>query len=725
MARQVSNQVENNFINGLITEANVLNFPEKSCTSTDNCVFHLKGDVTRRLGVDFEPGYGTKSFTRGGVVVSTYLWQNAAGQADKNFLVVQIGGNIYFYAVTETGEISQGAYASSIDFSLFATSTAAQCASVECQFTSGKGYLFGANPHSDPFYISYNPSTDSFSSSVIQLTVRDTKGLPSGSQGVYNTRVEDPDTLTDTQLYNLYNQGWAPTATVDYLNTWRGSGGNEMPGHTGTARTDWPSDADVWWLYKASDGVTFNRAYADTNSRGNTPAPKGYYIYNAFEMNRGANTGVSSIPVESSGDVRPKAIAFYAGRVWYAGVDAQGYATTIYFSQLIKDTYNFGFCYQLNDPTNEYLFDLLATDGGTVEVLDMGSVVKLFPLQTALLVFATNGVWSISGNQGIGFTAGDYSIRKVSSIPSVSPTSFVDVEGMPVWWNNDGIYMVTSANAVGTVQIESLTEKTIKTFYNEDIPVDSKRYARGAYNPLTRQIQWLFRSYSASTVTERYEFNKVLNFNVLTKAFYPWTFPNQGVKVNGVGAFKTLATYKTNVASIDSSGAPVLDEHSEPVISREDTTALSASVFKYFVTYPDAGTYKGTWAEMYDDDYVDFASYDNVGVDYVSYLTTGYRLDGKAQQKFQPNYVFVYFRNRDEAALDVQGIWQSSTSVTSGYYGQKQRITSIPTAKRDFDNRKIKCRGNGKILQLKFSSVSGLPFELAGWSIFETVNSSI
>ena len=42
----------------------------------------------------------------------------------------------------------------------------------------------------------------------------------------------------------------------------------------------------------------------------------------------------------------------------------------------------------LNDPTSEYLYDILATDGGTIDVLDAGAVVKMFPMNHMLLVFA-------------------------------------------------------------------------------------------------------------------------------------------------------------------------------------------------------------------------------------------------------------------------------------------------------------------------------------------------
>ncbi len=57
MTRQVASVVENNFVNGLVTEATALNFPESACTETWNCVFKQTGMVSRRLGLDFEDNY--------------------------------------------------------------------------------------------------------------------------------------------------------------------------------------------------------------------------------------------------------------------------------------------------------------------------------------------------------------------------------------------------------------------------------------------------------------------------------------------------------------------------------------------------------------------------------------------------------------------------------------------------------------------------------------------
>ena len=63
MARGSGTVVENNFVNGLITEATGMNFPENACISASNVVFKETGEVTRRLGYDYESAYQLNSKT--------------------------------------------------------------------------------------------------------------------------------------------------------------------------------------------------------------------------------------------------------------------------------------------------------------------------------------------------------------------------------------------------------------------------------------------------------------------------------------------------------------------------------------------------------------------------------------------------------------------------------------------------------------------------------------
>lgn len=713
MPRQIVPQVENNFTGGLITEATALNFPQNACTATDNCIFHPKGDVYRRYGLDYEAGYATRAVTTTGNAMSYGTWVNPAG-ADKTFLALQIGRYLYFYDVGDAA-VSSNAHATVIDMDGFKTSTATDLAENECQFAYGQGYLFVVHPYCKPFYVQYAPATNALTSAGVDIKVRDTDGIVDELGYNYDTR---PTTLTSAHRYNLYNQGWSPTSSKDYITAWRtavtetvpivltNAAGSYISTYTYTvsaANTNYPSNADVWWMCQNAN-LIFWPSLADENKRGNTPAPKGYYVLDAWNMDRATASGIAGITATTSGVNRPSTVAFFAGRCFYAGVNTQDYSNKIYFSQVIKGPEQFGRCHQLNDPTNKDLFEMLATDGGFVTIPDAGRILKLVSIQTSLLIFATNGVWVLSGNQNIGFSAGDYTIRKSSTIPAISASSFVDVEGLPCWWNYDGVYMVTEVNGYGGIKIDSLTQTTIRTYFKEDIPVSAKLYARGAYNQLTKEIRWVFRSTDPSTVADRYRFDRALTFSTLNKAFYPWSF-GAGVYIHGLTALRTRGTNRQTV-----SGA------------RQDVTSMQGSVFKFLLSTGTALTF----GETRDSTFKDFKTQTTTGVDYESYFITGYRLDaGQAQRKFQSNYVMLWTRFLDNPQFYFQGVFNTGNASTSGAWGANQLVSFPEVGSYDYMKKKIKVRGSGLSLQFKVSSVSGKPFDIAGWSKLQTANASV
>src|SRR6185437_3527668 len=98
--------IQNKFTRGLITEAHGLDFPEDACTATENCVFTLIGEVTRRLGIDIElNGHGGIALDAFNSAVSYYRWTNAGGDGETELLVLQVGSKLYFFE-TSTATVS-------------------------------------------------------------------------------------------------------------------------------------------------------------------------------------------------------------------------------------------------------------------------------------------------------------------------------------------------------------------------------------------------------------------------------------------------------------------------------------------------------------------------------------------------------------------------------------------------------------------------------------------
>src|SRR6185369_5168519 len=115
MPRQAGVGLDNSFIKGLITEATGLNFPENACTDTLNCRFNQTGLINRRKGFNFELQHDEHLVDRDGKIIIEYVWKAVAGTGNINFVVTQIGSEIFFYEVDPSSALSPGLKSFSID----------------------------------------------------------------------------------------------------------------------------------------------------------------------------------------------------------------------------------------------------------------------------------------------------------------------------------------------------------------------------------------------------------------------------------------------------------------------------------------------------------------------------------------------------------------------------------------------------------------------------------
>ncbi len=694
MPAQASVSVDNNFRNGLITEATGLNFPEAAVTETYDCEFNLDGSVSRREGFDFEIGYETKTIDRSDKAITTYMWQNVAGNGDLSVLVVQIGNKLYFYeADNATGNFSTGASASTV--TLTPVSGAAAPDTVEAQFCDGNGYLFVTHPFCEPMRISYESSTATATN--ITIKVRDFTGATADP---YTTEERPTATLAALNVshkYNLYNQGWNTTN----LTAWD------------TAQTTMPSNADVMWRFKDSS-ENFDASTASINriTLGNTLAPKGHFILTLANQDRDTASGLSGVAATTTTGQRPSTAAFHAGRVFYAGINFTGFNSNIYFTQVVERTEQYGFCYQYNDPTAEDLFDLLPTDGGHISIPEAGTIIKLVSVPGGLCAFAAHGVWFITGSQGIGFTANDYSVQKIANISCLTASSFVNVAGYPCWWNAEGIYLMLAQGNLPNIQ--SLTDKKIKSFYNE-IPLASKRFAKGFYHSVDGVIRWVYKSEATGQIDDIYVYDRVLNFNTLNGAFYPWTISDSDVKVHAVIPTDSVSRAVTAL-NVIAGADTVIDASGNTVIAYQDAGNENVNFDKYLVSYAEDSSYEFTFADTSNENYLDWETYGPEGINYDSYFITGYKLRGQGIRKFQSNWVRIFSRIDNPVSYGFQGIWDyASTGSGTGRWSVRQNVNHTDT---DYStaSARLKVRGHGLALQFKVSSVEGEPFDVIGWS---------
>ena len=659
----------------------------------------------------------------------------------------------------------------------------------ECQYADGNGYLFVYHTSCDPFAVSYNPVTLAVTVNAINVQIRDFTGVNDGlpvnnrpttlsDDHKYNlanqgwttsptwqassttsqasttgthvwtvasgiTGISGGQQVTAAGSFTGYNENGVygtsyqvfsgtvtsyagTTLTINCTSVTNNLGGywfapyigtgsfgtfgsfSIYPVSTGylttwnTAEGNYPSNSDIWWFFKNSSGTFDPATTAANTSISFGQAPQGHYVLNAWNQDRAGITGINTLTGVST-MMRPTTGAWYAGRVWYTGLNASQAATgdanyytwseNVYFSQVVTGPNDFGVCYQTNDPTAEDLNALLPTDGGVLQVVGAGTIFRLFPIANGLLVFAANGIWFITGSTGIGFSADDYTITKISAVKILSAQSFVDVLGLPYFWNEEGIYMVNQSNN-GQLAVEPITVGTILTYYN-NIPISSKKYARGSYDPINYVIQWCYRSTVESSVTDRYQFDTVLNYNNYNKAFYPYnlTTGSQSQYIHGVNYV------------------------SYPYLANPGTDPTSQ--FEYHCSQTGGGSYQHGFAEEYDTAYVDWGS-----VDFTSSFTTGYKLHGQAWRKFQTPYVYMYSRNDGYAAYYIQGAWDYGINFDSNRWSTPQ-FTEVSDSNSSMVEKRHKIRGKGYALQLMVTSVSGVPFDIIGWAMYDNVNAGV
>lgn len=846
MTRQNAIVAENNFIGGLNTEASALKFPPNACTDCDNVVFSFTGSVTRRNGFDLEPSYEDTTITpTSGEAYTEYFWNAVAGNGEISLIVQQQGSTLHFFDNSSSSNISANKKHFTINLSTYVPSGSSKDPKdYPCQYAQIKGNLIVVNAATDAITVVYYEAGDDITVTSTTIKIRDFSGIPDTldvterpTSNLATLKTDNPE-----HYYNLLNQGWY---TADALDQWD------------TALTTMPSNADTVLLYRASETDAFDSSKVTAKSPGNTPAPKGHFIFEITNQDRtaamsaegftGATVGTPEIIISQStgstltgnftntsvlwdadtsadfftelsqcatatptgvapnlvwvgknyssspkkitsvklytpdGGILPYVVldtytiylqakngstptiasegtnlgtityvdtgapdvitinsndistewdyvwivigcnsetssaaltelefytvaddnqtimtserfrttASYAGRIFYAGINAPGLNSSICFTQIIENNDQYGLCYQKQDPTSEEFADLLPDDGGVIKIPEIGSIVKLFPYQSSLLVLASNGVWRISGSTGASFKANDYQVKKLSSIGVNNPLAVVDFSGIPLWWAEDGIYTANYNSNYDSFDVTSATLSTINSFFL-DIPSYNRQFAKGSYDVFNKTVYWLYND--SETLTDPYSYNKVLCFDGIIKAFYPWS-----------------------ISSVPSSGSI------KGLCMTVDASRISPPVMKYTVLH---SSNKLTYAEHSDTSLEDWNSLGD-GVDYSSYFITGYRVDGQGQKFVQNNYVFVFLNTITDSACYLQARYDWSNSGNSGKWSSSQQVYHTSQTYRDVSVRRLKVRGKGRAVQYKFYSYSNKPFDIIGWSVNESANASI
>lgn len=554
-----------------------------------------------------------------------------------------------------------------------------------------------------------------------------------------------PPTLTAIHNYNLRNQGW-PTSLICAAQ----DDGDKITDkidpvvHTKNIINVYPSNSDI---IHQSLLTTAKQVYAvgtyypgnlEKNYFGNTPAPRGHFILNAFDRNRITVSGITNI-YDANRDKdtdRPVAVDFYAGRVFYFMPNGR-----VLFSQQLTDIAKAGNCYQENDPTAAEISDLLATDGGTIDIYEIGEILESAVMDRELVVFADNGVWAISGGANAAFTASDFEVRKITQIGAIGKETVVLAEDVIFYFGRGGIYRISRNQYTGLLESTNISETTIQTLYFE-IPEIARRYSHGYYDPGSRKILWLYSdSANYDGVTNRRKYTKALILDAITGAFSKYSFPEDSTYPYVVGLIRkeSVGTDTVQYDIMEGEYDYILDG-TDSIVQDVRVPAFGDLRLKVLTIVPtDTDENMFTISEFKDRTFTDWVSFDDVGVDYDSFIETGVDILGDPIVVKFGNWLYAFFERTETAYIDEENFdypsscyyiakWHWSDHAYSGkisdpeqLYKFKRMYISDETDQFSYGfnvlESRSNLRGNGRAVSIRFYSESGKDFRLLGWAI--------
>ncbi len=719
MPRQFQQTTRNTFNKGLLTEFSPLNFPNEASIDELNCTLFKAGNRTKRLGVEYEFGseLSTNTYAEGSLF-GTGVWSNVGEDSSVEFLVVQAGSKVIFYQKNSQALSSSPVPVSDTDSSVYEVDLSTfekdggSSSSSHIEVASINGRLVVVSPQINPFYIERDAADNSFTEVQIDFKVRDFKYLTPRLELIE----EDPTPDTE-RTYDTQNTGWV------------GSNGSAALGFYQGVRSAYPPLTHPWYTGKDASGNFVTADWRKIYS-GTTLIVNGHFVLDLFNKDRGAASGLALDPEITT--ERFNSVASFAGRVFFGGVGSR-----IYFSRLLEDFSDIGNLYQINDPTSEVISDLLDTDGGFISIPEANGIKKLHVFGSSLIVFADNGVWRVSGVDGV-FRATEFSVFKVTNDGLAQRKSFVAGQNaVPFWWSYTGIHTIQVTDDGGLVEV-NISRDTIQTFWNE-ISGDKKAFVQAEYDGKNDVVYWM---YPNEDETIDYKLNRMLLLDVTLGAFYPWTVSDKSPNNNqivGAGFFNSAGSEPITFNVVRSNGDQVIDSAGNEVVVDLEAGTISSSEVK-FLTRTSTGAL--TFSTFTDLGFLDWNA-----SDYSSYAEAAYNFMGDLGRKKTSPYITV-FMDVTETGWEATGNGytpvRNSSLLVSTYWDFRNIPSSAQqeayrfkypfvvdtgdldtfTYPTDVISTRLKTRGRGKVMRIRFEGSQGKDFNLLGWETLGAGNTN-
>lgn len=760
MVKPVTKAEINSFVKGIITETSPLNTPADASRDEENYDLNKDGSRDRRLGLDVEENYVVRDtgLTASQLLTATsssFKWLNAGNIPTNEFSVIQFGNKIHVFDVSKTS-ISKDGFIGTISLTGVSLDSRVSFASID-------GYLIVATGNDKIGIITY--TSGSLSITYDSLLVRDLWGLPGNDKNDINKR---PTVKTDAHIYNLFNQGWGIP---------RKNSAGTLSDPVDIFKTEYnayPSNIEVVYtglqFSPVTSGTPFERIYPSlyTDQLGlDNQAARGYFIIDALKRGTSRKTEfdnnktkfpaltqtITTLPSDTtSGGC--SLVSDFAGRIFYSGF--QGEVTDgddnspilssyILFSQLVRNKTSIVKCYQEGDPTSRENSAIVDTDGGFIRISGAKQIYGMIPLASGLFIFADNGIWSLQGGSDYGFTATNYSLKKISAFGCFNNKSIVTVNDQVYYWGPEGIFLL-ARNQYGDWIVNSISDNTIQTLY-DNIEDSDKRNAVGVYDQFDKKIRWMYNQ-----DTNRSNFNDVLELviDIAVGAFTKTRFKPLATNPPDIIGYVQTASFLSGIlaSEIYVGSNQILVNGDSVIVSATSRTSGIQSI-KYIILYGTVGSNIGfTFAQYRDVTFMDWKTLDGVGVDAKAFILTGHTTASDSAIAKQTPYLVVHMKRTEDGVVQVgddlipnrqssclvRSQWDWSNSINSKKWSNSfqvyryKRPYFIANSFDEYDNgfetvvTKNKLRGRGKALSIYFETEQGKDCRILGWNLSLTGN---
>lgn len=786
MPRQSSPIEFTAFSKGLITDTSQLNSQPDSASAMTNMRLLRDGTVRRRVGLkrlDYNGYLSHKMITDS--FEGVYSWVGAGEDGLTNIIVVKYlyvdSANLAFFKVNSDGGVDQIPYSETASGGFEATFFKSGVTSFDVS-SYGNRLVYSSDKENLVTTLKFGGDRV-YKAAEDSIKVRDFWGVEDYDPVTGEDLTEDsgvsyrphgftnPLNMTENHKYNLRNQGWNRAymrknggVTIDPLTKAFISGSSLRAA----------SNADTLSTFVYPDTSDDSQRTVDrfhdfdfkVTSPPNFRSPMGSVVIDLYsrgssrvkymrdwgrDLNLGSQRLEEGTLLTDSSQGGATALSSGFGRLWYGGfkvnqVFGENKTTPnlqqyVAFSRLTLSDNSVTQCYQEADPTDKDSPDLVATDGGLIEVSDSLNINKLLLFKNSMLVFAANGVWSIKGEDEGYFSALSYSVQKVSEYGCIGANSVVKVGNSVMYLSDDGV-VALEYDQFGAIASSMISDNVISDLY-QDFSTTSLSLAGGSYSKLVGEVSWIIPDQDGSTS---------LIFNTNLGAFYTYSYSSEVELLTQLALPRKQSIRIEDNVVIGSDSVTVNGE--QVILERLEATQASNSRIYLIKQGSRLGFASDNPASFNDwENFTDYKGWTAVDpVDSEGYILTSALVAGDTQRNKQVSYLTMLFEKTEDGFYDagdgdylpsnessckVQAQWEWTNSVKSGRWGRefqayRHKRFYIPDGLSDgYDDghsvvtSKNKIRGKGRAISLLMKTEPGKDCHILGWSMILGITGNV